>query len=47
LKDAEVTLIPGYGGIFEVVADGELIFSKKASRRFPERGEIVAALRAR
>jgi selT/selW/selH-like putative selenoprotein len=47
LKDAEVTLIPGYGGIFEVVADGELIFSKKASRRVPERGEIVAALRAR
>jgi selT/selW/selH-like putative selenoprotein len=33
--------------VFEVVVDGELVHSKKASRRFPERGEIVAALRAR
>jgi len=27
--------------VFEVVADGRLIFSKKALRRFPEPGEIV------
>ena len=47
LKDVDVTLIPGYGGVFEVVADGVLVFSKKATRRFPERGEIVAALRDR
>ena len=29
------------------VVDGDLIFSKKALDRFPEEGEIVAALRAR
>ena len=33
--------------MFEVVADGEPIHSKKATGRFPDRGEIVAALRAR
>ena len=43
----EIELIPGGGGVFEVVADGELIHSKKATHRFPERGEIVATLRAR
>lgn len=43
----EIELIPSGGGVFEVVADGELIHSKKATHRFPERGEIVAALRAR
>ena len=47
LDDVEIELIPSGGGVFEVVADGELIHSKKATRRFPERGEIVAALRAR
>ena len=39
-----MTLIPGHGGVFDVVADGVLVFSKKATHRFPERGEIVAAL---
>jgi selT/selW/selH-like putative selenoprotein len=47
LDDVEIELIPSGGGVFEVVADGKLIHSKKATRRFPERGEIVAALRAR
>ena len=47
LKDVDVALIPGYWGVFEVVADGVLVFSKKATRRFPEPGEIPAALRNR
>jgi selT/selW/selH-like putative selenoprotein len=47
LENVEVSLIPSRGGVFEVVADGELIHSKKATRRFPDRGEIVAALRDR
>lgn len=34
----------GDRGAFEVLADGELVFSKLATGRFPERGEIVAAL---
>jgi selT/selW/selH-like putative selenoprotein len=43
LKDqlgAEVELIASSGGVFEVKADGELIFSKKSLLRFPEDGEI-------
>jgi selenoprotein W-related protein len=39
-------LIPSDGGVFEVVADGKLIFSKKAEGRFPEPSEIHAALAA-
>jgi selenoprotein W-related protein len=38
-------LTPGSGGIFEVIADGKVIFSKKAVGRFPEEGEIVGMLR--
>ena len=39
-----ITLIPSSGGVFEVTWNGELIFSKKAERRFPERSEIDAAM---
>jgi predicted Rdx family selenoprotein len=38
-------LIEGKDGIFDVVADGDLIFSKAKARRFPENDEIVAMLR--
>ena len=37
-------LIPGSGGVFEVAADGEVIFSKKKMGRFPEVQEILGAL---
>lgn len=37
----------GDDGIFDVVADGERIFSKDEAHRFPTEREIVAALRAR
>jgi selenoprotein W-related protein len=40
--DAE--LIPSSGGVFEVVNDGQLIFSKKALGRFPEPEEIFAKI---
>ena len=36
----DVQLIKSGGGVFEVVKDGELIFSKKAIGRFPEHSEI-------
>ncbi len=39
-------LIPSSGGAFEVRADGRLLFSKKASGRFPEDAEILAAVQA-
>ncbi len=37
----------GTGGRFEVTLGGELLFSKKASGRFPAPGEITEALRER
>ena len=44
---AEVEIIASSGGVFEVVVDGELIFSKKALGRFPDAGEIVALIAKR
>ena len=40
----ESELVKGGAGVFDVVADGELIFSKHSEGRFPEPGEILAAL---
>ena len=39
------TLIKGAGGVFEVTADNDLIFSKRATGRFPEEDEILELLR--
>ena len=33
-------LIEGSGGVFEVEVDGKLIYSKRATGRFPENDEI-------
>jgi predicted Rdx family selenoprotein len=41
----ESTLIRGTDGVFDVVADGTLVFSKDAAGRFPSHDEIIAALR--
>ena len=35
----------GANSQFDVLADGELVFSKQREGRFPEEDEIVAALR--
>jgi selT/selW/selH-like putative selenoprotein len=40
----DVELVRGDRGAFEVRLDGELIFSKLDTRRFPETEEILAAL---
>lgn len=40
----EAELIRGDGGVFDVVADGKLVFSKHSEGRFPEEREIVAVL---
>ncbi len=37
-------LIVGDGGVFEVEADGTLVYSKKATGAFPRYGEIPMAL---
>ncbi len=41
----EAKLIASSGGVFEVMADERLIFSKKKLGRFPEEKEILSALR--
>jgi selenoprotein W-related protein len=41
---ADVGLISGSGGVFEIHADGKPIFSKKQTGRFPNDGEIVSLL---
>lgn len=43
---AEVQLLPSSGGVFEVVADGDLVFSKKSLGRFPEEGEVADLIQA-
>jgi selenoprotein W-related protein len=42
-----VTLIPSRGGVFEVMLDGELVYSKKETGRHGEPDEILADLRTR
>jgi selenoprotein W-related protein len=42
---AEVETIPSSGGVFEVVVDGKLVFSKKALGRHAKPGEVVELIR--
>jgi len=37
----EPELVKGRGGVFEVIVDGALLFSKRALGRFPEEGEVA------
>lgn len=43
----ETDLIRGDNGVFDVVVDGERIYSKHETGRFPENAEIVRAIEAR
>ena len=38
---AEVELIKSSGGVFEVVVDGELVYSKKATGDFPDEAQLL------
>jgi selT/selW/selH-like putative selenoprotein len=40
-------LVEGRRGVFDVRVDGDLVFSKYDTHRFPEPDEIIAAIRAR
>jgi selenoprotein W-related protein len=40
-----VTLTPGTGGVFDVHADGRLIWSRKGEGRFPDIAELKRAVR--
>jgi selT/selW/selH-like putative selenoprotein len=39
--------VRGDAGVFDVRADGALVFSKKRSGRFPSEAEVLGALKAR
>lgn len=41
----EAELAKGAGGVFDVAADGKLVFSKHREARYPEPEEIIRALR--
>ena len=43
----QAELVKGSGGIFDVTADGALVYSKHRTGRFPENAEVLQALRAR
>jgi len=40
-------LIKGANGVFEVIADDDLVFSKKSLGRFPDDGEVSDIIRGR
>jgi selenoprotein W-related protein len=42
-----IQLIPSSGGRFEVILDGELIFSKATLKRHAEPGEVVGLVEKR
>lgn len=44
---AEVALVPGTGGVFDVRLDGELVFSRTEHGRFPELKELKQRIRDR
>ena len=41
----EIKLIPSDGGTFEVTVNGQLLFSKSATHRHAEPGEILGLVR--
>lgn len=43
----EVALIPGTGGVFEIAADGELLWERKRDGGFPEAKVLKQRLRDR
>lgn len=46
-KFGSLTLVPSDGGRFEVSLDGQLIFSKMATGRFPENKEVLDQIKAK
>lgn len=43
---AQIHLVAGGGGVFDVRVDGSLLFSKHKLGRFPEPGEIARLIAA-
>ena len=45
--ELDVTLEPGFGGVFDVELDGAAIFSRAERKRFPEPKELKQKIRDR
>jgi selenoprotein W-related protein len=45
--EAEIRLIESSGGRFEVVVEGELVFSKQSLGRHAEPGEVLSLIKQR
>jgi selT/selW/selH-like putative selenoprotein len=41
----ETKLVPGSGGIFDVMVDGRVVFSKRAVGRHAKPGEVVGLIK--
>jgi len=41
---AEVGLIPSGGGVFEIMVDGKLVYSKKSTGEFPDEETLLKGL---
>jgi selT/selW/selH-like putative selenoprotein len=46
-SQVECTLVKGDRGVFDVTADGQLIYSKSETGRFPQLGEVADEIQAR
>jgi selenoprotein W-related protein len=40
-----VALVPGTGGVFDIRLDGQVLFSRKDTGRFPEAKEVKQLIR--
>jgi selenoprotein W-related protein len=43
--EAEIELVAGSNGVFDVTVDGKIIFSKFEQGRFPQTDEIINLIR--
>lgn len=41
----EAKLVPGKGGIFDVIVDDKLVYSKSKTGKFPEPGEVTKIMK--
>ena len=45
--ESQPEMFKGKGGVFIVTLDGDVIFDKKATGRFPDEGEITELVKAK
>lgn len=46
MPDIEIELFPSRGGVFEVTREGQVVYTKARTHRFPNPGEVTAMLKA-